>query len=94
MSCFLWVIVLPTQSGYLIGFGHYSSRALDVFATQLHALPIAGVLDPAVQSERLPIDGQQVVAAIAAREANVQMIEALLSAQFTFWQWQLDLIVR
>lgn len=88
------MIVLPTQSGYLIGFGYYSSRALDVFAAQLHALPIASVLDPAVQSKGLSIDGQQVVAAIATREANVQMIEALLSAQFTFRQWQLDLIVR
>lgn len=87
------MIVLATQRRDLIRFGHHARRALDVLAAQLDALPVAGILDAPIQGEGFPIDGQQIVAAIAARKANIQMVEALLFTRFPFQRWQLYFIV-
>jgi len=75
----LWMVVKPTKSRDPIGLGHHAGGALDVLAAQLDALPVADVLDPTVEGKGLPVDGQQVVAPIAPREAHLQVVEVLLA---------------
>jgi len=75
----LGMVVEPAQCRDPIGFGHHTGGALDVLAAQLDALPVAHILDPTIEGEGLPIDGQQVVTPIASGEAHLQVVKTLLA---------------
>lgn len=88
----LRMIMLSAQRWDLIRFGYHARRALDILAAQFDALPVAGILDLAIQCKRFPIDREQIIAPIAAGKAYVQMIEALFLSGLSFRRGQLYLI--
>lgn len=72
------MVVVAAQGRDHVAFGHHAGGALGVLAAHLHAFPVAGVLYPAIEGEWLSIDGQQVVATIAASETHIQVRVVLL----------------
>lgn len=88
----LRMIMLSAQRWDLIRFGNHTRRALYILAAQLDALPVAGILDLAIQCKGFPIDREQIIAPIAAGKAYVQMIETLFLSGLSFRRGQLYLI--
>lgn len=86
------MIMLSAQRWDLIRFGYHARRALDVLAAQLDALPVAGILDLAIQCEGFSIDREQIIAPITTGKANVEMIETLFLSGLSFRRGQLYFI--
>lgn len=75
----LGMIVVAAQGRDLIRLGNDAGGALGVLAAQLDALPVADVLDPPIECEGFAVNGEQIVAPVAFREAHVQVVITWLS---------------